>query len=201
MREQIITPFRKRHARLARKRLEGAEKKEKKKEAVHLKKREDDKKKKLEEDYQQMKEEKERHGTRHGRWSKPDKMSGRWQYECSDRPFTVLPSIRSPNQPRERYIGYDANLKIMQGLRDKYDYRLYNERWKRKTGNDLEIEWKKDELFRTEDDHLQRAQSRGRSDGSGGEEAGEAITTSLDIYNENDRELEGESIDDLLQYV
>jgi hypothetical protein len=197
-----IKNLRKRHARLARKRVEGAEKKVLKKEALHQKKREDDKKKKLEEDYQQMKEEKERQGTRHGRWTKPDKVSGRWHYESSDRPFTVLPSITSSNNPAERYIGYDANLKIMHSLQDKYDYRLYNERWKKKTGNNLEIEWNKDELFRTDDERLRRGQSRGGArDGRGGDEAGEAITTSLDIYNENDQELEGESIDDLLKYV
>jgi hypothetical protein len=198
--EDDIINLRKRHARIARKRVEGMEKKGKLKEENYQKKREDAKVKKLEDDYQQMRAEKERMGAdRHGRWTKPDKLTGRWHYEVSDRPNTALPPL---DQPPERYLGYNANLRVMNDLRDKYDYRLYNERWKKKTGNNLEIEWKKDELFLTEED-----EGRGKSRGGRGREKegqarqGEEILTSLDVYNENDKELEGENIDDLLNYV
>jgi hypothetical protein len=205
-----IINLRKRHARIARKRVEGMEKKGKMKEENYQKKREEAKVKKLEEDYQLMRAEKERmKADRHGRWTKPDKLSGRWHYEQSERPNTALPPLQEgqqQGQSPERYLGYNANLRVMNDLRDKYDFRLYNERWKKRTGNNLEIEWKKDELFHTEEDG-EGGGGRGKSRGGGsrrgerGKQQGEEILTSLDEYNENDKELEGENIDDLLNYV
>lgn len=215
-----IKKLKKRHQRIARKRAEKFEKKDQLKELKYHQQREDEKHKKMNDEYLKQQEEKERlNQDRHGRWIRSMNADGRWLYEQHDRPGTSTSKNESSNSgflppinqhggdgsttnsnPPERYLGYNANLKTMHELREKYDFNVYNARWKKKTGNNLEIEWKKNEIFVTNEDEDDRAGSAAGRRGQS-REGDDMITTSLDIYNENDKELQNEDINDLLHYI
>lgn len=194
-----IVKLRKRHQRIARKRVEAIEDKQQQLEDEYKKKREDDKIKKLEEDARLLKIERDNKTIhRFGNWKKPDNLGGRWQFETSDKPIAKSNiQIINGKEVEEKYIGYTDNLKTMRKLKDKYDFKKYNDRWKEKTGNNLEIDWKKDEIFKVAEFDSSDAKINSIKNKKNANE----FIDSLAIYDENDKELEGENIDDLLQYV
>lgn len=194
-----IINLRKRHKRIARKRAEAVEDKQRQLEEEYKKKREDDKEKKLEEDARLLKIERDsKSNHRFGCWKKPDNLGGRWKFETSDKPMIKANTqIINGKEVQEKYVGYTENLKTMRQLKDKYDFEKYNKRWKEKTGNNLEIDWKKDEIFKVSEFDSSDA----KINDSKKKKKGDQFIDSLAIYDENDKELEGENIDDLLQYV
>ena len=194
-----IINLRKRHQRIARKRLEAFDDKQKQLEEEYQKKREDDKYKKLEEDARLLKLERDNRTIhRYGCWQKQENTGGRWKFETSDKPLSKSTAqLINGREVKEKYLGYTENVKTMKQLKDKYSFNKYNERWKGKTGNNLEIDWKKDEIFNVaEFDSSDAKVNEGKK-----KKKDDEFIDSLAIYDENDKELEGENIDDLLQYV
>ena len=178
--------LKKRHDRLARKREEALEAKRQQDEAEYQQQREADRKAKLEEQARQLKAERNAAVGRFGGWKK-ENPTGHWNYEARN-------SAYDPNAKGD--VLYHSNRKLMKTLRDKNKFEVYNARWQRKTGNDLEVHWTKQEVF-----NVEGIDSDDEKKAEGKKKKPKEIIDSLAIRDENDAELEGEDIGDLLSYV
>jgi hypothetical protein len=181
-----IADLKKRHDRLARKRDEAIEAKRQQDEQEYHQAREADKKAKLEEQERLMKQERNAGAGRFGGW-KRDGPTGHWDYESRKTSY-------DPNATGDAV--YQANRTLMKKLRDKNKFEVYNKRWKNKTGNDLEVTWTKQEVFNIaglDSDDENRADTKKKKP--------KEIIDSLSIRDENDKELEGEDIGDLMGFL
>mmetsp|Transcript_25454 Transcript_25454/g.37532 ORF Transcript_25454/g.37532 Transcript_25454/m.37532 type:complete len:448 (+) Transcript_25454:107-1450(+) len=178
--------LKKRHARLARKRQEAIEAKAIADEREFQEKKEAEKKKKLEEDARLLRQERTASNKRLGGWKKKG-YNGRWEYQNREGPV---------DKKAERDELYHSNRRLMKTLRDKNKFEVYNDRWKRTTGgSELEVVWTKQAVFDipdldSDDEKSDTVQKRKPK-----------VIDSLAYHDENDAELEGEDIDDLLEFT
>jgi hypothetical protein len=185
-----VKNLRKRHARLARKRQEALDAKAIAQQEDYEAKKEAMKQKSLEDSMSMIQRERNAGRKRFGAWKKNTAAGGRWNYQMHDSPLDI--------KPQEKYYGYNANLETMRTLREQNKYEFHNERWKGKTGNDLEIEWSRQKIFDIPELIENNEKAPGKTkDGRKRQE----LVDSLAIRDENDKELDGEDIGDLLAFV
>lgn len=225
--EDDILKLKKRHERLGRKRREAITQKHDTATKEYHSQRENEKYQKLYEENERIRLERNtKNVARYGYWKKEEEKGGRWQYQFSDRPVgpngPILPPSSSLSSSRtgttapnsllsrpkttsgipervEKYQGYQENLSTMRDLKEKYNFQKYNDRWKKKTGNNLEIQWKKEDIFQLPIEERYSPQTDDQKASRSGKRRDE-IADTLAVYDENDKELEGENIDDLLSY-
>lgn len=182
-----MADLKKRHGRLARKREEAIEAKRQQDEQEYQEFREAERKAKLEEQERLMKIERHAGAGRFGGWIR-DGPTGHWDYQSRQTSY-------DPNATGDAM--YQSNRVLMKKLKDKNKFEVYNKRWKDKTGNDLEVTWTRQDVFNvdgidSDDDN--------KTDGKK-KKTPKGIIDSLAIRDENDKELEGEDIGDLLGYL
>eukprot|EP01041_Mallomonas_annulata_P006870 gene6870-13928_t len=90
-----------------------------------------------------------------------------------------------------------ASKRLMCKLRDRNKFEIFNERWKEKTGNELEVNWKKRNIFDIAGIDL----NENEDEKSMTEKSIVAISDELEIRDENDAELIDENIDDLIDVL
>ena len=88
-----------------------------------------------------------------------------------------------------------ASRKLMRRLRDRNKMSIFNDRWENITGQKLEVDWKKWDVFDidgidSDDDSKKSVANKKDVD---------EVSDDLDYRDENDAELEGEDLDEIVQ--
>lgn len=178
--------IKKRKERQDRKRLEAHEYRKKMAQQEYEEMRARNRKLKMEEEERQLREQRGALHRRFGHWKKIENGGGRWAY--SER-------RDEQDKTKDRDVVYRSARKQMQELKQQNSFGVANARWEKKTGNKLEINWKdKEKLFDIPglDDDKKTVNKR---------QAAEEIVDGLQYRDENDAELEGEDIDELLDII
>mmetsp|Transcript_2500 Transcript_2500/g.4542 ORF Transcript_2500/g.4542 Transcript_2500/m.4542 type:complete len:451 (+) Transcript_2500:54-1406(+) len=142
---------------------------------------------KMEEEEEMLRKERGSAHKKFGGWEKIEGGGGRWGYR-------ERATERDKNSDKNSV--YKAGKKQMLELKAQNSYEVANARWENKTGNKLEIDWStKEKMFDIpglEDDNKETVAVK---------KVAEEIQDGLLFRDENDKELEGEDLDDLLDIL
>ena len=121
-----------------------------------------------------------------GMWKRDP--TGHWEF-FRTRPFKLRNEVL-----------YEESLKTVQELHEKNSLDNYSKMWENLSGGGkLEMHWKRSEPFKWEGMAVMPAIGEGLgNDGPGKVVAREKKNVDVDFRDENDEELEGENLDDLL---
>ena len=185
LREEALAT-KKRREKMELKRQEAHEYRKKVAQQEHEDMRAKNRKIKMEEEENILRAERGAAHKRFGGWEKIKDGGGRWGY-----------AERTSEHDRNKDANsvYKSGKKQMLELKAQNSYSVANARWESKTGNKLEIDWsEKEKLFDIPglDDKKEEVSVR---------KVAEEIQDGLLFRDENDAELDGENLDDLLDIL
>ena len=176
-----------RREKMEQKRLEAHEFRKKLAQKELEERRAENRKIKMEEEDKILRAERGAAHKKYGSWNKIKDGGGRWEYSQRDTEY---------DKNREKDVVYKSSKKQMLELKALNSYDVANARWENKTGNKLEIDWtEKERIFDIkglEDEKKEEVQTK---------KVAEEIEDGLLYRDENDAELEGEDLDDLLDIL
>jgi ankyrin repeat protein len=172
--------LKKRHAQMEQKRQEGRANRIIAKAQAQQQYLEDQREMKLKQEADMLRRERDMDAKRFGDWKQDS--SGRWNWNSTDGAVAKF----------DKNVILLSSKKLMLQLRKENDFDVCNSRWKNATGNELEIQWKRQDVFNVtelgEDMKDVKEQRKTHNE----------VIDSLNFRDENDDELVGEDLEGLI---